>query len=248
MIAFLVPFTIAMSGPILNASHSDAEERMQSLPGFTMQDLATNTFWHYGGVAAGVNITAEEMGTFWYPDDRVNLFWWQLISARLYHSDAPGYLFEKPPGEDHDVLVFFVQNSGDPGAQDDYARYSYFMVVAQQWGMINFQYKVFDLSTAEYDNDQHGMVFHAQLEQTVTIWLKAGSVSEINDGTFTVFLGQSLVDQAQGSNDMFSMLASAISMSWTTGNVMLDWFIKLPLIFAYCYVAFILITRLIPFT
>jgi hypothetical protein len=244
IMAFVIPFMIAMSGPILNGTSS--EEQMKNLPGFSLEDMTTNSFWAIDGLQQGRNSTDIAEGSYWVPLD----YWMSQSNAYRYSTDSEEMLFEEPPGMSPDVRVHIIHHEGNPTSQYEWLRYSDFLVISQQWGIWDFKYVIFDMAqvATDYSREKGGVILHAQLAEKMTVWIKAESAQAIEDGEYTVFVGQSLTDQAQGSNDVFGMLASAITLSWSTGDSMLDWLIKLPLIFAYVYVAFRLIAMLIPFT
>jgi hypothetical protein len=244
IMAFLIPFLVAMSGPVLNGT--EAIEKQKALPGFTMEELSTNSIWNYGGIAQGANVSNIGRGSYWVPQEGIII---NSIAAH-YSTDAPEIYFEEAAPTDPGLHLFVVHQTGDPNAVRPSDRYTDFVVIAQWWGYWDYKYAVLDLTTAskDYDSERGGIDYHFQLKEKMTAWIKANGTANIISGDFTIYIGQSITDQAQGSNDIFGMLASAITLSWTTGDSMLDWLIKLPLIFAYVYVAFRLVAMLIPFT
>lgn len=242
----LFSFVFAYAAPMFDAS-SPPDTNSWISANFDPADIAETTFWETGGEAS-FNMTddfdwnsyVEKPGVFNYGE-------------RSHDGDQ--IEFDSADGQTVHVFPIATADTGFVGTIENNMAISDSFLIYQEWGWWDHEWESITFDNIINALTPHGQnkqaKIHIDLKSGMDVWflfpVGADAEAALEAGTgFTIVVGQSMLDAAEGSQNIWNTLSGLLTFNIDTGYSILNYLISLPIWITIAYVTVVVVSKLIP--
>jgi hypothetical protein len=247
---FAIMFTLlfAYASPLFSAS-SPPSSNSWITSNFEADDVATTNFWENDGNTS-FNMTSDfEWDNYVTEPPMTNTRSGLATDGDEIEFTSDGQTVHVYPVSEIDVNAGLIIPVGNNIADGNS------FLIYQQWGWWDHEWETITFDTIvnniETSSKNVQSKIHIDLKGGMDVWFvfsvgaNARALLELGYG-FTIVIGQSLLDAAEASQNIWNVITGLLTFNIDTGNDILNVMVCLPITISVAYITLIIVSKLIP--